>query len=456
MKFKHLIIVSLILAILTIGAVSASQDAVGNDTISQASADDAVSEVALDSSDDDSDVLSYSGDEDVIKANDDPQEVLGDYDSGSVHIEINNYVDISDKYYDLGYVQDTNGLKGTVTVKIDGNKVYTKKFTSGTRDTLYIDQSVLKLDKYGYGYHTVKITYDNGKARTDTRKVNFVAIPNINYPYSMSVGENNGITIQGDGSLDGTATVYLRKITGYDSYKNPIYSRGDVIKTVKISKGYAWIPLNTLTNGSHSLQLEYKYGTYEDVTTFSLDVRNNSPGFKATVSPLTITVGKSISVKLTGPKGEGYASIYIDNKYFKEVRFNFGSMEEVIKGLSVGNHRITLKYDDYDSTLFFSQTYNVVVKDHDIKLKLKKVKIKKSAKKLVIKATLKIDGKVAKNKKLTFKFNKKTYTAKTNKKGVAKITIYKSTLSKLKKGKTVKYQVTYGKKTVKQKVKVKK
>lgn len=88
-------------------------------------------------------------------------------------------------------------------------------------------------------------------------------------------------------------------------------------------------------------------------------------------------------------------------------------------------------------------------------LKLAKVKVKKSAKKLVIKATLK-GKKPIKGKKLTFKFNGKTYKAKTDKKGIAKITIKKSVLKKLKVGKKVKYQVTYLKNTVKQSVKVKK
>ena len=87
---------------------------------------------------------------------------------------------------------------------------------------------------------------------------------------------------------------------------------------------------------------------------------------------------------------------------------------------------------------------------------MSKVTVKKSAKKLVIKATLKINGKVVKGKKITFKFNKKTYKAQTNKKGVAKVTIKKSVLKKLKVGKKVKYQASYGKTTVKQIVKVKK
>jgi hypothetical protein len=108
--------------------------------------------------------------------------------------------------------------------------------------------------------------------------------------------------------------------------------------------------------------------------------------------------------------------------------------------------------------MFYSSTKSAYfkVKATIIKLNLKKVKVKRSAKKLIIKATLRINGKLVKGKKLTFKFNKKVYKAKTNKKGVAKITIKKKVLKKLKVGKKVRYQVRYGKKTVKRTVKVKK
>ena len=82
--------------------------------------------------------------------------------------------------------------------------------------------------------------------------------------------------------------------------------------------------------------------------------------------------------------------------------------------------------------------------------------MKRSAKKLVIKVTLaKVNGKYIKGKKVTLKFKNKKYTAKTNKKGVAKFTIKKNVLKKLKKGKKVTYQATYLKDTVKRTVKVK-
>lgn len=89
-------------------------------------------------------------------------------------------------------------------------------------------------------------------------------------------------------------------------------------------------------------------------------------------------------------------------------------------------------------------------------LSIKTAKIKKSAKKLVLTATLKkVNGKYIRGKWIKFKFNGKTYKAKTNKKGVAKYTIKKSVLKKLKVGKKVTYQATYLKTTVKKTAKVK-
>ena len=87
---------------------------------------------------------------------------------------------------------------------------------------------------------------------------------------------------------------------------------------------------------------------------------------------------------------------------------------------------------------------------------LKKVTVKRSAKKLVLTATLKkVNGKYLKGKKITFKFNGKKYTAKTNAKGVAKVTISKKVLKKLKVGKKITYSATYVKTTFKKTVKVK-
>ena len=112
------------------------------------------------------------------------------------------------------------------------------------------------------------------------------------------------------------------------------------------------------------------------------------------------------------------------------------------------------KYKVQATALGKSATKTLTVK-HIVTLK--SVTVKRSAKNLILTATLsKVNKKYLKNKKITFKFNNKKYTAKTNSKGVAKVTIKSNVLNKLKVGKKVTYQATYLKDTVKKTVKVKK
>jgi len=87
-------------------------------------------------------------------------------------------------------------------------------------------------------------------------------------------------------------------------------------------------------------------------------------------------------------------------------------------------------------------------------LVLKKIKIKRSASKLTLSATLKINKKAISGKVITFKFNGKTFKAKTNSKGIAKVTIKKSYFKKIKIGKKIKYQAKYGKISVTKTAKV--
>ena len=86
----------------------------------------------------------------------------------------------------------------------------------------------------------------------------------------------------------------------------------------------------------------------------------------------------------------------------------------------------------------------------------KNLNVKKSAKTLKIKVTLKkVNGKYLKSKKVTLKFNGKTYKAKTNKKGVATFKITKKVIKKLKKGKKYTYKATFIKDVVSKKITVK-
>ncbi len=87
----------------------------------------------------------------------------------------------------------------------------------------------------------------------------------------------------------------------------------------------------------------------------------------------------------------------------------------------------------------------------------KNLKVKKMAKKIKIRITLKkVDGKYLKGKQISLKFKGKIYKAKTNKKGVATFTIKNNIIKKLKVGKKYSYEVTYLKDKISKKITVKK
>ncbi|MBR3139509.1 MAG: carboxypeptidase regulatory-like domain-containing protein, partial [Methanobrevibacter sp.] len=102
--------------------------------------------------------------------------------------------------------------------------------------------------------------------------------------------------------------------------------------------------------------------------------------------------------------------------------------------LNPKTYTITAEWKDY-------KINKIVVRQT---LKAKSVKVKKSANKFKYSASLKwSNGKPIVGEIITFKFKGKTYKAKTNKKGIAKITFNKKVLSKLKAGKKYKINVTY-------------
>lgn len=178
------------------------------------------------------------------------------------------------------------------------------------------------------------------------------------------------------------------------------------------------------------------------------------PVSKITASNVKVlySAGKTFSVKILDSNGNPSQNIKV---VFKLSNKQVGNAITNAKGVATyrvtnapGTYKITTTASDKSITKTLTVTHVV---------SLKTVKVKKSAKKLVLTATLKkVNGKYLKSKKVTFKFNGKKYTAKTNKNGVAKVTVKKAVLKKLKVGKKIIYQATYGKDTVKKSVKVKK
>lgn len=228
----------------------------------------------------------------------------------------------------------------------------------------------------------------------------------------------------------------------------PMTSLADSAKP-KIIKGFY---VNKALNSTFSIQ----FSDREDITMAVLFLIGEEVKSETVTSFDTVVIeGKTYrlyamqSIKLDDAKVSA-GKWKVENSRFEEIE------KAPATGASAGFVLGTAC--DGDDNLTFSDIVRFKVpKDKTIKLTLKTVKVvKKSARKLVLSAKLKQSGKALKGKKLTFKFNGKKYNAKTNKKGIAKVTVKRSLLKKLKAGKNITYKVSYGNITISKKVKVKK
>lgn len=227
----------------------------------------------------------------------------------------------------------------------------------------------------------------------------------------------------------------------------PMTSLADSAKP-KIIKGFY---VNKALNSTFSIQ----FSDREDITMAVLFL------IGAEVKSETVTSFDTVVIEGKTYRLYAMQSIKLDNAKVSAGKWEVknSSFEEIEKAPATGASAgfVLGTAGDGDDNLTFSDIVRFKVpKDKTIKLTLKTVKVKKSASKLVLSATLKQSGKALKGKKLTFRFNGKKYYAKTNKKGIAKVTVKKSVLKKLKAGKKITYKVSYGNITISKKVKVKK
>lgn len=227
----------------------------------------------------------------------------------------------------------------------------------------------------------------------------------------------------------------------------PMTSLADSAKP-KIIKGFY---VNKALNSTFSIQ----FSDREDITMAVLFLIGNE------VKSETVTSFDTVVIEGKTYRLYAMQSINLDNAKVSAGKWEVTNsrFEEIEKAPATGASAgfVLGTACDGDDNLTFSDIVRFKVpKDKTIKLTLKTVKVKKSARKLVLSATLKQSGKALKGKKLTFRFNKKKYNAKTNTKGVAKVTLKKSALKKLKVGKKITYKVSYGTITISKKVKVKK
>ena len=285
--------------------------------------------------------------------------------------------------------------------------------------------------------------------------------PNYDYPLAMNYGQSRQVKVFIDAESNPTLVFY---ISYYDN-KLPIFELDlNQTNTVTVNKAFIDRALKSVMAKFIIDSNYYEYGSYfldvqpviySDEGTYELDPIEVHFIAKITgAQTISMHYGDSrtISLKVYDIYGKlvgknQVVKIKIGKKTFSAKTDKNGVAKfKIPNTVTPGKYTMTISYKNA------KVSKKVTVKQV---LSMKTAKVKKSAKKLVLTATLKKGKTPLKYKKVTFKFNGKTYKAKTNKKGIAKVTIKKTTLKKLKVGKKITYQVTYLKNTVKKTTKVK-
>ena len=195
-----------------------------------------------------------------------------------------------------------------------------------------------------------------------------------------------------------------------------------VVNPVTNEKGVCTIKVVSRFSGNKNVNMYY-YDGYS----YKVRIVGNDGKFVGKNQVVTIKIGKKTYKVKTN--ANGYAVLKIPN------------------AITPGKYTIAATYAG--QTVKNQLTVKQVLKT------TKTVTVKKSAKKLVLKASLKKGKTALKNKVIKFKVNGKIYKAKTNKKGLAKYTLKKSAIKKLKAGKKYTIKVAYLKDVVKSTLKVK-
>lgn len=322
---------------------------------------------------------------------------------------------------------------------------FTAKINAGEKVTFEIDENKYEVKADSNGLAKLEIDYKPGNY-TVTTTYNNIAI--VNY----IIIKNN--TIISQDVVRGYGSDYDYKLQVLNSTGHGLNRTNVTVSINGISKiyesdefGYITIPFKKLTSSQKITVTNPQTG---EVKTTTINVVSRFSGAGNVV--MYYFDGTQFKVKIIGDNGNAVGksqvvTIKLNKKTYKVKTNAHGFITfKIPKTVKPGSYKLTATYN--------GETIKKTVKVKQ-NLKTKKYNVKKSAKKLIIKATLKNGKKAVKNKKIILKLNGKKFTAKTNKNGIAKFTIKKKFIKKLKKGKKYTMKVTYLKNTIKTTLKVK-
>lgn len=296
-----------------------------------------------------------------------------------------------------------------------------------------------------FGEHTLKFVYSGDKKHPKET----IAIK-INYTYEFHPRYRNWVFFNNEEFVVGNKNIL--PLAGPTDFKGKVsLTMGGKKITLTPKEGYVEFDLSNFKQGNYTAKVESNGVGKFGKTSYNIDIEilpkvvnivaNSAAGYYS---------GDYFIVKVLNIDGSPAKNVPV------KLWFDGGDDEANTDSKGIVKFKLTGKPGTYDAEI--TCKYSKVVKKITIKhfVSLSSVNVKKSAKSLTLTATLKNAKNPIKNKLVTFKFDGKTYKAKTNAKGVAKVTIKSSVLKKLKVGKKVTYQATYLKDTVKKTAVVKK
>ena len=387
---------------------------------------------------------------------------------------VNDFVSMgNDLIAAVGTYFNQSGVDYTVQIMVNGAEVLTQNGVSP-----YCGYHTIKLDKYipikegdeFSVYITSNVVPINGNTRVHYK--NNISRTNFNGTWQDIVGIEPGFpqvacikayTLADDTLITQNRDVTVDYASGSCFTVQVATADGHAVgagAAVNFTINGKTVTVSTDDDGIAKVAITDIPGTYEVTTAYNGETYKNKVTVKLNPSTCKITQNKNIKVDYDGGKYFSVKIVSADGKVAASgvsVKFTINGKTTTVKTDKNGIAKI--KITDVPKKYTMTTTFNgksvkntVTVKQV---LKAKKATVKKTAKKLVLKATLKINGKLVKGKVITFKFNGKTYKVKTNKKGIAQKALNKKVIKKLKKGKTYAVKVTYLKDTVKTTVKVK-
>ena len=275
--------------------------------------------------------------------------------------------------------------------------------------------------------------------------------------------DDSGLEVSATNVSEGEEVVITIKINNQTT-GNVSFTLNGVVYSFETGNGTIIKAIPNLPAGTYTVNVTYpgdlRFNKTSQMVTFTVEAKSVPVTPDEPVVPNTVIKGSDITV------------LYTSNSYYKvkltqnnaplagktiAINFNGANYNIVTDKNGIASFKITAKPGKYTIKASYQgkATKNTVtVKSIII---AKNIKAKKSSKKIKIKVSLKkVNGKYLKNKVLILKFNKKTFKAKTNRKGIATFKIKKNAYKKLKASKRYAYQVTYNKDTVKRSIKFKK